>query len=219
LVQDVIIYGTHGFASEAQQLVEDLAAAGDALRCAGFMIDPAYRKDDMVRGLPVFSELNAPKEPCILIGVGDTQARKRIAQHVKTRFGAQFRTFVHPRACVGRRVEVGTGSVICAGAIAIADISIGEHVQLHAGCTIGHDAAIGDFVTVAPGANVSGRVKIGEGTFVGAGAVILPDIEIGAWAMVGAGAVVTKNVPARATVAGVPARIIERKAKEKRSHA
>lgn len=219
-VQDIIIYGTHGFASEAQQLVEDLAAAGEALRCIGFMIDPAYRKDDIVRGLPVFDERNAPKEPGIfLIGVGDTQARKRIVQLVRTRFRARFRTFRHPRAWAGRRVEIGTGAVICAGALATADITLGEHVQLHVGCTVGHDTTIGDFVTVAPGANVSGRVKIGEGTFVGAGAVILPDIEIGPWATIGAGAVVTKNVPAGTTVVGVPARIVERKPKEKRSHA
>jgi acetyltransferase EpsM len=174
----------------------------------------------MVRGLLVFGEHNAPKEPCIfLIGVGDTQARKRIAQDIKTRFGARFRSFKHPRAWVGRRVEIGTGTVICAGALATADIVLGEHVQLHVGCTVGHDTTIGDFVTVAPGANISGRVKIGEGTFVGAGAVILPDIEIGAWAMIGAGAVVTRNVPEGATVIGVPARIVERKAKDKRSHA
>jgi sugar O-acyltransferase (sialic acid O-acetyltransferase NeuD family) len=217
-VQDVIVYGTHGFASEAQQLLEDIAAAGDPVRCIGFLIDPDYRTADTVRGLPVFRERNAPKEPCILIGVGDTQARKRIARDVTTRFGARFRTFTHPRASVGRRVDAGPGSVICAGALATADIVLGQHVQLHVGCTIGHDTTIGDVVTIAPGANVSGRVKIGEGTFVGAGAVILPDIEIGAWAMIGAGAVVTRNVPAGATVVGVPARIVE-KARGTRPHA
>jgi sugar O-acyltransferase (sialic acid O-acetyltransferase NeuD family) len=217
-VQDVIIYGTHGFASEVQQLIDDLAASGDAVRCVGFLIDPGYRTSDTVRGLPVFREPDAPPSPCILIGIGDTRARQRIARDVATHLGARFRTFTHPRACVGRRVDAGAGSVICAGAIATADIVLGAHVQLHVGCTIGHDTTIGDVVTIAPGANVSGRVTIGEGSFVGAGAVILPDIEIGAWATIGAGAVVTRNVPAGATVVGVPAHIVEPKVRDARSH-
>jgi putative colanic acid biosynthesis acetyltransferase WcaB len=43
---------------------------------------------------------------------------------------------------------------------------------------------------------------------VGSNAVIIGDIVIGDGAIIGAGAVVTKSVPARAVVAGNPARII-----------
>ncbi len=215
-VPDVIIYGTHGFASEVQQIVEDLAGSGEEWRCVGFMVDPAYRTQDTVRDLPVFHDQTIPKpSPAFLIGIGNTSARRRIAQEIEDRFQGRFLTLKHPRASVGRRVTIEAGSIVCSGAQAIADIGIGRHVQLHVGCTIGHDTIIGDFVTVAPGANVSGRVKIGEGAFIGAGAIILPDIQIGAWATVGAGAVVTKNVADRATVVGVPARAISRRSSEK----
>jgi acetyltransferase-like isoleucine patch superfamily enzyme len=44
------------------------------------------------------------------------------------------------------------------------------------------------------------------GAVIGAGAVLLPSTEVGANATVGAGSVVTKDVPAGATVMGVPAR-------------
>jgi len=53
-------------------------------------------------------------------------------------------------------------------------------------------------------------VRIGEEVLVGANAVILEGITIGDRAVVGAGAVVTKDVPAGATVVGVPARPFER---------
>jgi UDP-2-acetamido-3-amino-2,3-dideoxy-glucuronate N-acetyltransferase len=43
---------------------------------------------------------------------------------------------------------------------------------------------------------------------IGGGAVITPGIEIGEEAFVAAGAVVTRDVPARALVMGVPARVV-----------
>jgi acetyltransferase-like isoleucine patch superfamily enzyme len=43
---------------------------------------------------------------------------------------------------------------------------------------------------------------------IGGGAVLVPGVEIGVEAYVAAGAVVTRDVPARAVVMGVPARVV-----------
>ena len=50
------------------------------------------------------------------------------------------------------------------------------------------------------------RTLVKRGASIGSNATIMSGIVIGEFAMVGAGAVVTSDVPARATVAGVPAR-------------
>ena len=50
--------------------------------------------------------------------------------------------------------------------------------------------------------------KIRKGVVIGAGAAILGDIEVGEHARVAAGSVVLKSVPAHATVAGVPAKVV-----------
>ena len=49
-------------------------------------------------------------------------------------------------------------------------------------------------------------VTIREGASIGAGSICIAPLEIGAWALVAAGSTVTKNVPAFALVAGVPAK-------------
>jgi acetyltransferase-like isoleucine patch superfamily enzyme len=55
----------------------------------------------------------------------------------------------------------------------------------------------------------SGRdIRIGRGCYIGSGAILIGPLEIGDHAVIGAGSVVTRNVPARAFVAGVPARVI-----------
>lgn len=51
-------------------------------------------------------------------------------------------------------------------------------------------------------------VTVGDDTWIGHGAIIQSGVHIGIGAVVGSGAVVTKDVPAYAIVAGVPARII-----------
>ena len=55
---------------------------------------------------------------------------------------------------------------------------------------------------------VRGKIVVENDAWIGAGAIILPNVTIAEGAIVGAGAVVTKNVPRRAIVAGVPARIL-----------
>jgi acetyltransferase-like isoleucine patch superfamily enzyme len=51
-------------------------------------------------------------------------------------------------------------------------------------------------------------VRIGAGADVGVNAVVLPGVTIGRGAIIGAGAVVTKDVPAFAVAAGVPAAVL-----------
>lgn len=51
-------------------------------------------------------------------------------------------------------------------------------------------------------------VTIRQGASIGAGSICVAPVEIGAWALVSAGSTVTKNVPAFALVAGVPAKQI-----------
>ena len=53
-----------------------------------------------------------------------------------------------------------------------------------------------------------GRVVVENDAFLGAHVVVMPGVTIGEGAVVGAGAVVTRDVPPRAMVVGVPARVV-----------
>jgi sugar O-acyltransferase (sialic acid O-acetyltransferase NeuD family) len=208
--QQIVVYGTSGFARDLPQLIEDVAANGTAIACVGFLGDLHLREISAALDLSLLGDadwLGGAPEALVTLGIEAPGQRRRVAREIESRFGPRFLVLRHPRAWLGKRVAIGAGSQICAGVHATTDIVIGCHVQLHVGCIVGHDAEIGDFATVAPGAIVSGRVRIGAGTFVGTGAIILTDVRIGDGVTIAPGAVVTRDVPDGVTVAGIPARI------------
>ena len=114
---------------------------------------------------------------------------------------------VHPAAYVALDATLGEGAQILAGAVVCARARIGRSAIVNTRASVDHESQIGDGAHISPGASLAGCVLVGERAFVGTGAVVLPRITIGADAIVGAGAVVTHDVPARAVVAGNPARV------------
>ncbi len=117
-------------------------------------------------------------------------------------------TIIHPQSIISRYAQIGEGSVICAGVVVNADTRIGAGAILNTGCSIDHDCVLADAVHISPGARLAGGVSVGECTWIGIGAVVRQLLTVGACSIVGAGAAVVKDVPAHATVVGVPAKEI-----------
>lgn len=97
-------------------------------------------------------------------------------------------------------------------------INIGCRFQDTGGITIGDGCLIGHGSTLTTldhgidpdrrGDMIPARVVLGRKVWLGAAVTVVPGVTIGDGAIVGAGAVVTKDVPANAIVAGVPATLI-----------
>ncbi len=122
------------------------------------------------------------------------QGRETLAFHFQSRVSQIFAIDIHPAA------RLGTGLML-------------DHAS---GITIGETAVVGDNCSLLHGVTLGGsgkevgdrHPKIGNGVLLSVGAKVLGNISVGDEAKVAAGSVVLKDVPARCTVAGVPARMV-----------
>ncbi|MCU9615251.1 serine O-acetyltransferase [Caldibacillus lycopersici] len=101
---------------------------------------------------------------------------------------------IHPGATIGRRFFIDHGMGVVIGETC----EIGNNVTIFQGVTLGgtgkekgkRHPTLKDNVLVATGAKVLGSITIGENSKIGAGSVVL------------------KDVPANATVVGIPGRVV-----------
>lgn len=94
--------------------------------------------------------------------------------------------------CAGRRIRVGEGTIIGAGAVIIDN-------DFHA-----YDERLGWVNECQANAR---PIEIGRHVFIGARAIILKGVSIGDKSIIGAGAVVTRSVPPLHLASGNPARV------------
>jgi maltose O-acetyltransferase len=122
----------------------------------------------------------------------------------------------------GNGLQIGPDVVLSRTSAIGSRVTINENCSLQ-GCEIGDDALIAPWCYVvtrnhrfddleipisAQGYGEERPPRIGRDVWIGARVMLLPGISVGDGAIVAAGAVVTRDVPPRAIVAGVPARVL-----------
>jgi sugar O-acyltransferase (sialic acid O-acetyltransferase NeuD family) len=194
---------------ETVRLIEQINDSKPTWHIIGFVDDDPAKANTSVWGFPVLGPLELLATELRGVHVANniassTAVRRKVVERL-TGYGVVPVTLIHPSVDM-RRVEIGEGTVIYEGNIISPCVTIGKHCIIGFHNVIGHESLLGDFVAVAPGCVIPGRIVIEEGVYIGAGATILPRVRVGAWSKVGAGSVVVKDVPARYTVLGNPAR-------------
>jgi hypothetical protein len=204
----VVLLGGGGHASDVLGVIEGTPGWS----AIGFLDDRA--DDERIdrfskRNLPALGAMGSltllDADVTYLIAVGYPVGRRAVWEQIADASN-QPATVVHPDADMGVGAVLGAGVVVFAGARVSPGAHIGDHTHVSYLAAVGHDTVVGPFSMVMPGAMVSGDVAVGSGVLIGTNATVLEGLTIGDGAQVAAGAVVVNDVPADATVAGVPAR-------------
>ena len=111
---------------------------------------------------------------------------------------------IQKNATIGARCKISSHTFICEGVDIEDEVFVG-HGVMFINDPYPRATNEGTLQTEADWKVVQTRVC--RGASIGSGAVIMCGVTIGERALVGAGAVVTRDVPADAVVAGVPARL------------
>ena len=200
------IIGAGGFGREVFSMTHSARGADVLWRVAGFLNDIK----DSLDGFGNFPAIGGGTdyEPqagdAFICAIGELKGRRTVCEKFIAR-GAEFINVISQSALISGAAQLGRGLIVEAFTGIAANAHVGDFTTILGHSTIGHDVKVGRFCQISPYCDIHGWAEIGEGCLIGSHAVILTKVKIGDGATIGAGSVVIKDVPAGATVFGVPA--------------
>ncbi len=211
-MKDFVIYGAGGWAREVFGILSALNSDKESYRFHGFLDSKPELVGTSLFGYPILGNscwLEGRKNFAIIVGIGNTLARKRMVELLKENYQPYFPILVHPQAHIGPYVSIGEGSVLHAKSVATVNLNLGKHAILNVGAVISHENEIADYVSIHPNSSVAGAVKIREGAELGTCSSVIHGIEIGKWSVIGAGSTVIRNIEPFSVNVGVPTRTVK----------
>lgn len=209
-MKDIVIIGAGGFGREVAWLIEDINKSKLEWNIIGFVDDNEKIQGSEVNGYRVIGNIDWLKKQDLFVvnAIGNPTIKKEIINRLD---GSKNRypVLIHPSVIYPQNIEIGEGSILCAGVVITVNVNVGNHVIINISSTIGHDVCIGNYSTILPNVSVSGFVKIDECVSIGTGSAIIQNLSIGKNTVVGAGSVVIKDIEKNSTAVGVPAKVIK----------
>lgn len=204
-MKNLIIVGAGGYAKSVLDSVDHMN-----FKMVGYLDDVkpkgTYHQGYVVLGNTIEC-LESPQDYVYFVAIGNNAKRKSWFDKLKEK-NLSLINVIDKSALVSSAATIGEGSFIGKLAILNHGSSVGDNCVINTRALLEHGCIIKRHVNISTNATLNGDVLCEEGCFVGSGTVINGQLSIGEWALVGSGAVVIRDVKAKTTVVGVPAKEI-----------
>lgn len=184
----------------------------------GFLDDNEALLGKNIKGVPVLGKtslLNTLKKTDGVEGIycpiGNNELRVFMLSKAAS-LGYKTPNYIHPSVIVSPNVEIGQGVYILLGTTIMPHTIIKDYVMISMGVHLAHHTVLDTGVFLSTGCNFGASIHASKYAYCGISSTIMTGIHrLGESCLIGAGAVVIKDVPDKAIVAGVPAKILKYK--------
>ena len=181
----------------------------------GFLDDNKDLHGSLVKGVRVLggtdllpSLRDTYQVEAVYCPIGNNKLRVRFLS-LANQLGYQTPNYIHPSAIISSSVVIGKGVYVLLNTSIMPYVTIQDYVMISMNANIAHHSVLEEGTFISTGVNFGASIVAHKYSYVGISATIMTGIKnLGEDCLVGAGAVVIKDVPDKAVVAGVPAKVL-----------
>ena len=186
------------------------------IEIVGFLDDDPRYINQNVCGIPVLGGLDflaCLKDEydvkAVYCPLGNNKLRVEILNRALG-LGYEVPNFIHSTVDISPNVEIGKGVYILLGTHIMPYTKIKNFVMISMGVNVAHHSILHEGTFLSTGVNFGASIIAHKYAYIGISSTIMTGVhELGENCLIGAGAVVIKDVPTKAVMAGIPAKVLK----------